>query len=154
MFEEMPFHDDDRGALADFVARVFDLIAAIAYDEYFERFDYPGDPIRFEDDDLALYRAAVDEFRDSGYLDRLFGLIAEMSTDVIVLHGLGGRQLQAKRVMVQRGEQRFLARPSGRLFRRFLQGIDVLLDSLLSAVPAGTALSELKDMAGLLPRGD
>lgn len=148
MFEEIIQREDDREALVDFLIQVKRFIWSIAFDHYLDQYEWAS----FEDDDLTVFQEAALEYRESGNFELLISRVIQMSDRRLALHGLTTRQLFAKRTMIRRGEQRFLDRPSGRLFRRLLQAVDVLLDSILNAVPAGTALSELKDMAGLLPK--
>ena len=148
MFEEIIQYDDDRDALVDFLIQVKRFIWAVAFDRYLDQHEWAS----FEGDDLKLFQDAALEYRESGNFELIIARVRQMSDRRLALHGLTARQLFAKRTMIRRSEQRFLDRPSGRLFRRFLQAVDVLLDSILNAVPAGTALSELKDMAGLLPK--
>lgn len=152
MFEEISEFDNPRQSLEEFLLQVKRLLVAIAFEEYLARFQSPeGEGLRFEGEDLALYQNALHEYMDSREFERLLLLVSEIPSYVLEAHGLQGQQLLLKRHGVRRNEQRFLARPGGRIFRKFFQTIDVLLDSILAAVPAGTALSELKDFAGLLP---
>ncbi|HEY1145650.1 MAG TPA: hypothetical protein VGE84_04850, partial [Allosphingosinicella sp.] len=110
------------------------------------------DSLVFEDVHLELYRRAVGAYLESGEYDRLLALVHQLAGESLTRHGLFGDQLRMKREMVRVSERRFLDRPGARLFRRFVQAIDVLLESILSATGAGSALSELKEAAGLLPR--
>ncbi len=75
--------------------------------------------------------------------------IETLSEGAIRAHGLAGAQLRFKLNVINR---HFLnpARGFGAAgFRKLLEALDVLLESLLSAIPAGTAVSEMKDYIGL-----
>ena len=152
MFEEIGQYADERESLAEFLSQLKQLLLHIAFERYFERFAYPAD------DGLVLaplpgahYQRALSEYLGSGEYERLLDLVRALAAAQMTRHGLAGAQLGIKRETIRLTEQRFVAHPSGRLFRRLLQALDVLLDSILAATGGGSALKELKDTAGLLP---
>ena len=79
------------------------------------------------------------EYLESNEFERLLELVRQLTGERLTRHGLSGDQLQMKREMVRVRERRFFERPGARMFRRFVQAIDVVLESILSATGAGTA---------------
>ena len=71
--------------------------------------------------------------------------VSDLPADQIARSGLGGAQLRFKLAAVAWRTRLFRNRPASGLLRRLLDAIDTLLDSILAAVPGGTAVSEIKD---------
>ena len=153
MFEDVGEFEDSRESLVEFLFQVKQLLIHIAFERYFERIEWrPGQGLSFEERHLALYQDAMREYMDSGRFEILINNVREMDGEALVAGGLGGAQLLVKREAVRVTERRFLANPVRGLFRRLLQAVDVLLKSILDATGAGSALEELKEVAGLLPQ--
>jgi len=152
MFENVGQFEDERDALEQFILHTKQFLLHIAFEHYFEKFTYSdGDAILFEPLHRAQYQRALSEYMGSGELERLIRQVHGLTQAQLAHHGLTGAQLGIKREIVRLSEQRFAAQPSGRLFRRLLKAVDLLLDSILAAAGGSTALRELKEAAGLLP---
>jgi hypothetical protein len=152
MFEEIGHFDDSRDSLVEFLGQVKQFIMQIAFERYLYRVNWRSErALVFDAEHLRLYADAVREYRDSGRFETLLEAVRDLSDDAIEAGGLGGAQLFLKRETVRVSERRFLARPFRGLFKRLLEAIDVLLKSIIGATGAGSALEELKDLAGLLP---
>lgn len=152
MFEEIGDYEDSRESLLEFLVQVKRLLIEIAFERYFDRLEWlPHRGLILEERHGELYRAALREYMDSRRFEMLLGAVRELDDERITASGLSGAQLFVKRETVRVTERRFLARPTAGLFRRFLQAVDNLLKSILDATGAGSALEELKEVAGLLP---
>jgi hypothetical protein len=111
---------------------------------------------RFDTDEVAggpLFHATQIEFlpevlaemeRD-GHFQRLMEAAAAADPKALFAHGLYGAQLSWKFSNINFSLTRFIEERSAALFDRLLDSIDALLDSLLGAVPGGSAVKELKE---------
>ena len=80
-------------------------------------------------------------------LDEFVSLIAKAPDTKLRAHGLTGAQLNYKlSVLKDLTERMRRVKFPGRFRAKLVDAIDTILDSLLSAVGAGTALKEIKDM--------
>jgi hypothetical protein len=77
--------------------------------------------------------------------DRVLASLPDTSDTELIRHGLGGFQLTFKLETIRELFRSVKRAASRRGVRRLLEAIDTLLDSILSATNAGSALSELKD---------
>jgi hypothetical protein len=152
MFEEISDFQDSRDSLAEFLMQVKQLLIFIAFEGYLDRIEWrPARGLALRGRHLELYRDAMREYMDSERFEALLEAVRGLEDERIVASGLSGAQLFVKRETVRVSERRFLRSPTAGLFRRFLQAADNLLKSILDATGAGSALEELKEVAGLLP---
>lgn len=79
------------------------------------------------------------------HFERVVKSIAELDDERIDRHGLKGAQLSFKLQAVSRRNRTFVVRGGVTAFHRIIKSIDTLLESILSATSAGTAISEIKD---------
>jgi hypothetical protein len=96
----------------------------------------------FSDDLYGLLREAWNEsqvhFRDA------LARSEQLSDADMYEHGLWGAQLRLKTVLVRRYYEAYL-RIGAPVLRSFIDVIDDFLKSILSAIPGGEAISEIKD---------
>jgi hypothetical protein len=79
------------------------------------------------------------------HFKRLHVAIPETSEEQIFDHGLRGRQLSFKLQVVSFFADRFKQRGGPGLFRRLLDTLEGLLDSIIDAAGVGGAVKEYKD---------
>lgn len=127
-----------------------------AFVEWLEGFFYQVSENRFDTDEAAggpLFHASQIEFlpevlaemdRD-GHFRRLREAVAGADPRELFAHGLYGTQLSWKLSNINFSLTRFLEERSAALLERLLDSVDALLDSLLGAVPGGSAVKELKE---------
>lgn len=92
---------------------------------------------------LPAMKGAWEEGRQE--FDRVATEVAELGPGQLRAHGLHGAQLRFKMATVAHWSSRILLPGSRPLIRRILDAIDTLLDSIIEAIPGGTAAKELKD---------
>lgn len=97
----------------------------------------------FAEELLEPMRAAWSDVESDFH--RLSNSVADIPPERMREHGLIGSQLKFKLATVTWRWRLFQARGRTPLFRRLLNTIDTLLNSILSAVGSGTAISEIKD---------
>ena len=152
MFEEIGAYENSRDSIEEFLTQVKRLLIYIAFEGYLESIRWRGTQgLVLQGRHLELYREAMREYIGSRGFETLLEAVRGMPEESLVAGGLSGAQLFVKRETVRVVERRFLRNPTAGLFRRFLQAIDTLLKSILDATGAGSALEELKEIAGLLP---
>ena len=71
--------------------------------------------------------------------------IRETDLNVLSSHGLLGAELSLKLATANTWYERFIAFPGMGIFKRVIDAIDTLLDSIIAAVGSGGAIKELKD---------
>lgn len=128
----------------------------VQFVEWLEGFFYEVAENRFDDDEAAggpLFHATQIEFlpevlaemdRD-GHFKRLREAIAGADPQALHAHGLYGAQLSWKLSNINFSLTRFIEERSASLLERLLDSVDALLDSVLGAVPGGSAVKELKE---------
>lgn len=87
----------------------------------------------------------LDEMDSDEHFIRLRELVQLMENTSILEHGLYGLQLKWKLSNINFSLRRFMEQRTAALFDRLLSSIDALLDSILAAVPGGSAVKELKE---------
>ncbi len=99
---------------------------------------------------LSLRSAGLEawaELKQYQSLENFQHLIEETTEDKLQRHGLTGRQLSYKiLVLNDLIERMHRVKIKGRFNAKLIDAIDTILDSLIGAVGAGTALKEIKDM--------
>lgn len=97
----------------------------------------------FAEELLGQMRSAWD---DAGpEFNRLAEATVSIPEGAVRDHGLSGNQLMFKLATVSRLSGLFRRFGTTSILRRLLNAIDTLLNSILSAVPGGSAASEIKD---------
>ncbi|MBD7923166.1 hypothetical protein [Xanthomonas bonasiae] len=87
------------------------------------------------------------ELKEHQPLNEVISLISKAPDAKLQAHGLTGTQLRYKLSVLQDLAKRMRrVKFPGRFRPKLVDAIDTILDSLLSAVGAGTALKEIKDM--------
>lgn len=131
---------DERERIQQFLKDVQALLAGVV--ETGE--DTNGNRLIRDADVLREVRAA---WTDSGqYFQDAHTSVADVPNRRLREHGLYGNQLGAKFTVTGRHWKRFVNIGGGRLFRKLVDVIDDLLDSILQAVGASGAISEIKDL--------
>lgn len=126
---------DDSAKRSQFVGWVLEALQHLVEDQdYIERF---ADGLH--GDMQAAWNEARPAFAE---FPRAAGALP---ADRILNHGLAGAQLDFKLATVRYWANRFQGNVAGFVFRRLLDSIDTLLDSLLAAMGVGSSLTELKD---------
>ena len=103
-----------------------------------------GAPL-FEDDQIRFLPDVLDEMKEEEHFDRLVELVKKIENVSIREHGLHGLQLKWKLSNINFSLRRFIEQRTAAMFDRLLSSIDALLDSILGAVPGGSAVKELKE---------
>jgi len=131
---------NERERIQQFLNDVYQLLGDVIEAGH----DPKGNTLISDRDVLREVRAA---WADSGqYFESAHRAVREVPERRLHEHGLYGNQLGAKFTVTGRHWTRFLSRGGGRLFRRLIEVIDDLLDSILQALGASGAISELKDL--------
>jgi hypothetical protein len=131
---------NERERIQQFLSDVYRLLADVVETGR----DPNGNTLISDRDVQRELRAA---WADSGqYFESVHSVVAEVSERSLQEHGLYGNQLGAKFTVTGRHWTRFLSKGGGRLFRKLIEVIDDLLDSILQALGASGAISELKDL--------
>jgi hypothetical protein len=131
---------NERERIQQFLNDVYRLLADIVETGQ----DPKGNRLMSDPDVLREVRAA---WAESGqYFESAHNSVAEVPERRLHAHGLYGNQLGAKFTVTGRHWTRFLSKGGGRLFRKLIDVIDDLLDSILQALGASGAISELKDL--------
>lgn len=152
MFEVINEHEDPRESLVEFLFQVKSFLIRIAFERYFESIQWRSwRQVYVPQGLLENYRLAISEYRESGQFELLIEAVRGLDEGALSRGGLSGAQLFLKRETVRVKERRFLRWPRLGIFRRMVQAIDVPLGSILDAAGVGSALEELKEIAGLLP---
>lgn len=128
---------EPRAELVTFVHRVQEFL-----DELVDSNRDPfGNPL-FYPELLELMRGAWGEGRPE--VERVAILIRNAPLDRLGQHGLTGRQLRFKLGVIGHFNRLYISTGKSYL-RKLLEVVDILLKSILEAVGAGGALSELKE---------
>ena len=128
---------DRREACRIYVHWVQDLLNSLLYDSAYDGLFVP--------DLRDLAREAWREMMDDRLFQTVHNRLGESSEDRLRSHGLYGNQLRFKWRVVAH----WLARwRDGGLLRDFIDVVDDLLESILSAAGAGGAIKEIKDFIG------
>ena len=136
-------HDDEQDVghvelLQIFLNGLYELL----HDVIEKGTDYQGQPI-FHEEFLVPMREAFEEL---GYhFRRLHGAIPETPEERILDHALDGRQLSFKLRVVRFYADRFRAIGGAGLFRKLLETLEGLLDSIIDAAGTGGAIKEFKE---------
>ena len=96
--------------------------------------------------DYTLSKNAWIELSQSTYLPTLKNKIKNAKRPALFNAGLYGNQLQLKLFTVSDRFSEWIKQKKASKLKPLFETIDVLLDSLLSAVGGGTALKEIKDI--------
>ena len=124
----------------DWLAQFFEEVKANTG----EMNDQAGGPL-FEAEQIAYFEEALEEVHDDGHFSDLRSLVKKMSPANARAHGLYGAQLRWKLFNINHSFEGFVRQRTAALFERLLSSIDALLDSILGAVPGGSAVRELKE---------
>lgn len=103
-----------------------------------------GEPLFHAEQIEFLPRVLGEMDRDKHFV-RLHEAVAAADPQELERHGLYGAQLKWKLSNINFSLTRFLEQRTAGLLDRLLDSIDALLDSLLGAVPGGSAVKELKE---------
>ncbi|MDT8856692.1 hypothetical protein RNZ50_17005 [Paracoccaceae bacterium Fryx2] len=136
---------DSRSVLATFVLTVRDFLEEIVRSGT----DYFGGQLFDRDLHDEMERPFFEIYPE---FERAARAVAGLEAAAIAAHGLSGEQLRFKFSVIGHHNDRFRAIGGVTLFRKLIDALDVLLQSLLSAlVPAGigTGIAEIKDYIGL-----
>jgi hypothetical protein len=131
--------EDAKGYLSNFVIWLHDFLST-ARDELTN----PSFRVLFEDQ-IDLFPEAFAEVNKDQLFPILDQLIQQADPDTIIKHGLYGAQLKWKLSNINFHFSRFIENRKASLLDRLLSSIDTLLDSILDAVPGGSAIKELKE---------
>jgi hypothetical protein len=100
----------------------------------------------FEPELLSDMRAAWAEVENADHFANIQRRIRDVTDQTTWTdHGLNGQQLRFKLAVIRFFHQRYIAIGGRRLLKKLLDIIDDLLDSILEAIGAGGAISEIKD---------
>lgn len=135
--------EDARHYLGEFVGWLQDFFIQIGQNT--NEIDQVTGNTLFEMEQIAFFPEALSEVQRDQHFNRLQNLVAEASVGAISQHGLYGAQLRWKLSNINFHFVRFIEQRSASLLDRLLSSIDTLLDSLLDAVPGGSAVKELKE---------
>lgn len=96
---------------------------------------------------LDLYAQALMEFKDDQALPNAIDFIRTNDAYLLTIreHGLSGAQLALKTSIMHHWFTGFLIGGRKKLMARFLSALNAFLKSILSSVPGGGAIVELKD---------
>jgi len=130
-----------RPYLLEFVDWVEDFFESVA-EAYV---DAPSDPPIFVPELIGNLRPALREAREAGLFARVREVLGTIGDEHIALHGLYGFQLQWKLSNVWHWCERFIEIPGRHLFERLLDAIDAILESILSTIPGGGGIVEIKE---------
>jgi hypothetical protein len=133
--------DESRKYLADFIFWLKDFFLEVEGNMN-EMTD--SGPL-FEREQIEFFPHAFREVAGNGHFHRAHEMIFSASTQTIEDHGLYGNQLNWKLFNINFSFRRYLQGRSAALFEKLLTCIDTLLDSILSAIPLGSAIKELKE---------
>ena len=131
---------DERERIQQFLNDVRALLAAVIETGQ----DPRGNRLIRDPDVLREVRAAWADSRQ--YFEAAHRAVAEAPDQRLREHGLYGNQIGAKFTVTGRHWTRFMNIGGGRLFRKLIDVIDDLLDSILQAIGASGAISEIKDL--------
>ncbi|WP_116131221.1 hypothetical protein [Tropicimonas sp. IMCC34043] len=134
-------YTDPRYVLAVYLGDLVRFLGLIAYNDE-ENWKPPFSEALLDPMRAALERLPV-------HASEVETKILELTDDQIQRHGLAGPELTFKFAVI---DEAYLAGRGGWSFfgwRRLIDALDVLLNSILSATGAGTAISEIKDYIGL-----
>jgi hypothetical protein len=138
---------EDRERLTDFVNRVYAWLDDCYLDQRTNRRDQSWPAFRPYRNLRNVGKEAWLELKQAQPSKHFRGSIAKLSDRKLVAHGLGGSQLRYKLAVINDLCARMRrVRVPGRFRPKLVDAIDTVLDSLISAVGAGTALKEIKDM--------
>lgn len=143
MLGELVFEDgtDPRDALRAYLTDLIEFLRLVANrDERVWR--PPFQPVL-----IAPMRSAIGAL--PRHADVVGAAIGNLSEEALVRHGLSGRELVFKFAVINDAYRAGTLGWSFLRWRRLIEALDVLLESILSATGAGTALSEIKDYIGL-----
>lgn len=80
-----------------------------------------------------------------GNFDDVFDRLKKVEEDKLTQHGLTGAQLEFKEKIIRWIKDKFKKVGGKSLFRRLLDTIEPILDSIMSAIGAGGAIREFKE---------
>lgn len=143
MLGQLNFNDGDnpRNVLEEFIEDVVRFLRMVAFN------DEPNWKPIFRESLIGPMQAATEGL--NYHSDRARKQIRVLGEDQIRDHGLSGNELRFKLAVINDAYG-----ASGGIWtfpgwRRLIEAIDVLLESILAATGAGTAVSEVKDYIGL-----
>ncbi|MCB1925512.1 MAG: hypothetical protein KDJ27_17515 [Gammaproteobacteria bacterium] len=113
--------------------------------ENIDEIDEQTDAPLFEAEQIAYFEEALEEMEGDDHFENLHELVSAMDPRQAFVHGLYGSQARWKYFNINFSLTRFLEQRTAALFERLLSSIDALLDSILGAVPGGSAVKELKE---------
>lgn len=103
-----------------------------------------GNPL-FESEQISYLTEVVEEIDENQHFNQLYELVENMDPSMAHAHGLYGSQFRWKISNINFSFTRYIEQRSAVFFERLLSSIDALLDSVLGAVPGGSAIKELKE---------
>ena len=134
--------EEARPYLRGFVEWLEDFLMQLQ--ENLDEVDQYGNPL-FEREQIGFMSEALTEIRHDKHFEHLQASVAEADIGALWRHGLYGSQLRWKLFNINFSFRRFIEGHSAELLDRLLSSIDALLESLLGAVPGGSAIKELKE---------
>tara|TARA_R110002020_G_scaffold360574_5_gene573361 strand:+ start:2364 stop:2816 length:453 start_codon:yes stop_codon:yes gene_type:complete len=138
----------DKHKLCDFVEELYGWLGSCYGDETSSKWlpTFPYHKL------FNLGKLAWAEFKRDQPIETFNSLIQTASIETLKRHGLVGMQLEYKLSVIDtinrlmKSNLKNPNRPSVRMRLKLIDAIDTVLDSLISAIGAGTALKEIKDM--------
>jgi len=103
-----------------------------------------GNPL-FESQQIGYLSEVLEEVDEDQHFNQLHELVSNMDPRMAHAHGLYGSQFRWKISNINFSFARYIEQRSAALFERLLSSIDALLDSILGAVPGGSAIKEVKE---------
>ena len=103
-----------------------------------------GGPL-FNESQIGFLDEVLEELENDAHFASLQALVSNMNPNEAFMHGLYNAQLRWKLSNINFSLTGFLEQRTAALFDRLLSSIDALLDSILGAIPGGSAVKELKE---------
>lgn len=129
--------------LSEFVLWLQDFFHDVA-ESADEGDELTGGPL-FNESQIRFLEEVLEEMENDAHFASLQALVSNMDPNKAFVHGLYGSQLRWKLSNINFSLTGFLEQRTAALFDRLLSSIDALLDSILGAIPGGTAVKELKE---------
>jgi hypothetical protein len=142
-----PATDTSPGEAITYLGYFVDWLEGFFYqvsENLSERDPATGAPL-FNAAQIEFLPGVLAEMGQDKHFSRLREAVANADPQALEQHGLYGAQLRWKLSNINFSLARFIEQPTSVLFHRLLDSIDALLDSLVGAVPGGSAVKELKE---------
>jgi hypothetical protein len=137
----------DKRRLTDFITNVYEWLGRCYAQTSSTNDSHRWPAIKPYKDLRKIGKKAWGELVRNQPLDAFIARVEKLSEGKLKAHGLKGAQLEYKLAVIDHIVVRIrqVSTPS-RLWTKLVDAIDTVLDSLISAVGAGTALKEIKDI--------